>query len=86
MRNKRLGINSNNDNGSSSAPRITIDHRFFPHIIDLVFSSLSYRGLTSWSKACTEWRERVRPLLLNHVAICEDENRRLAIVRSHGME
>lgn len=85
MKRKRLSDSPPAAVGSNSPAGVTIDHRSFPHIIDLIFASLTLPGLVAWSRACTEWRERVRPLLLKHVAIFEDMNCDSIIVRSHDI-
>lgn len=50
---------------------VTIDHRYFPHIIDLILSFLSYPGLIRCSGVCRSWRERVLSRLFDHVALFE---------------
>lgn len=66
-----------------SRPAVTIDHRFFPHIIDRIFSFLSYPGLIVCTRVCREWREKTTPFY-KHVAIFEhgDDGNNRTVVRS----
>lgn len=72
------------DNGTAS---FKLDHRFYPHIVDLIFSSLSYTGLVACSAVCKEWRVQLRPHLFKHVAVFEsvfcDET---VVVRSRNLK
>lgn len=51
--------------------RATIDHRFFPHIVDLIFSHLTYPGLVVCAQTSKSWKEKSTPSLLKHVAVFE---------------
>lgn len=67
---------------------VAIDHRFFPHIVDLIFASLLYPGLVICSQACREWRERARSMH-NHIAIFEKGNEGIGtptVIRSRSID
>lgn len=68
-------------------PLVTIDYRCFPHIIDLILSSLSYVGLIVCSAVCKDWRSQLRRRLFKHVAvfdsILDDET---TVVRSRSLD
>lgn len=85
MAEKRTDFKSVSDTKSTSnnEPRITIDHRFFPHIIDIILASLSYPGLVACASACKEWRGRLRSRLFKHVAVFESTlNDETTVIRS----
>lgn len=48
---------------------VTINHRYFPHIIDNIWSHLDYAGLCAASTASREWNKRARPFVLKHISL-----------------
>lgn len=44
----------------SPIPTVIIDHRYFPHIIDLIWSYMPYPSLVACANACRLWRARMR--------------------------
>ncbi|EJT49747.1 hypothetical protein A1Q1_01103 [Trichosporon asahii var. asahii CBS 2479] len=85
MKRKRLSSSPLAGLDSSPPVRVTIDHCSFPHIIDVIFASLSYPGLIRCAQVCKEWREKARPLLFKHVAIYEDTSRNSTVIRSRDV-
>lgn len=64
---------SHPSNLPQARPAVVIDHRFFPHIIDLIISFLSYPGLIHCSIVCKSWRKDAHRRLIRHVAVFEYE-------------
>lgn len=65
----------------------TIDHRFFPHIIDLIWSYMPYPSLVMATMVCKAWCEdaKKRLLELGHVSVMEGDNTDYAItIRSRN--
>lgn len=50
---------------------IVIDHRFFPHIIDLIWSFMPYPSLVVATMVCKTWREDSIKRLFEHVTVRE---------------
>lgn len=71
------------DSGRYEASSL-LDHRYFPHIIDLIFASMPYPGLVNCASVCKAWREKAEPYLLSHVAIFENEDNDV-VIRSRDM-
>lgn len=65
--------------------KVLLDHRFFPHVVDLIFSHLTYPGLVACSRASRAWREKAKPRLLEHIAIFECEDN-VIVVNSRDLE
>lgn len=61
-----------------------IDHKFFPHIVDLIFSHLTYPGLVACARSSKIWKEKVKARLLQHVAIFECDNNIVVIYSRHA--
>ncbi|EKC97241.1 hypothetical protein A1Q2_08459 [Trichosporon asahii var. asahii CBS 8904] len=53
----------------------TIDHLFFPHIIDIIWLYLDYEGQIAARAACKDWRDRA-DARLNHIVISCSERPR----------
>lgn len=56
---------------TSPGEGIVIDHRFFPHIIDLIWSFMPYPSLVVATMVCKSWRKDSIKLLFEHVAVME---------------
>lgn len=67
-------IPSNGPDTAVPQPAVIIDHRFFPHIVDLVLSFLNYPGLIHCTAVCKSWRARAQARLFDHVAVFEYRN------------
>lgn len=50
----------------------TVDHRFFPHIIDLIWAHLDYEGQVAARAACSDWRSRADARLRHLEFTCYD--------------
>lgn len=53
----------------STSQSVTLDHAFYPVIIDLIFANASYRSLLSLRTACKQFRDRVDRQILRHVVV-----------------
>lgn len=53
----------------SSADKVLLDHRYFPHIIDLIWRYMTFPSLIPSSHVSIAWRRKARPKLLKHVAM-----------------
>lgn len=54
---------------ATAAPATVIDHQFFPHIIDQIWTYLSVDDLQPLRTVCKDWRIRADLKLSNHLVI-----------------
>lgn len=61
-----------------------LDHRYFPHIIDLIWSYLDYPAIVACAKTGSLWREKAMDYV-DHVALFEFEDGSV-ILRSRSLD
>ncbi|WOO80149.1 uncharacterized protein LOC62_03G003662 [Vanrija pseudolonga] len=57
------------NNAAPLAPRVTIDHLYFPEIMDAIFTAADTGALVALRGASREFRDRVDPQLFAHIRV-----------------
>lgn len=48
---------------------VVIDHRYYPHIIDLIWSHMDYESVAVSREVCTGWLKRANRVLQRHLTV-----------------
>lgn len=68
----------------SPAAPAPLDHRSFPHIVDLIWDLMPHASLVVCAKTCRSWKKTAESRLFNHIAFFQPD-KNTAEFRSRGL-